>query len=142
MSLKSRVIPPAVALAVIILTVILYPQPLNTLQALGQAGETLFSPDLFLQLARQAGTPRAGEQVLPPQVQAMLFLLRTNNVTSYCYSASIGKNEEIRQRLIEGALPARFRETAPYVLMIESEQAPRPCRSLASREGVLLVYCP
>jgi len=142
MTRRSRIIPLTAVLTVLVISTMLYPQIMSTLKVLGQASQTFLSPELFRSLLRQTGTPLAGEQVLPPPVQSMLALIRSNRVASFRYSEAIGANEEIRQRLIEGAFPARYEPKAPYLLLVGGEQLPPACKPVASQEGVLLVQCP
>jgi len=139
---KTRILPIAAALAVLICSVLLYPQPLSTVTSLGKAGETILSPYVFRSLLQQIETPGTGEQVLPPPVRSMLALVRSNRVSSFRYSEAIGANEEVRQRLLEGALPSRYVPTAAYLLLVGGEQVPPACSTVASREGVILVHCP
>jgi hypothetical protein len=139
---KTRILPMAAALAVLICSVLLYPQSLRTVTLLGKAGETILSPQVFVSLLQQTGTAGAGEQVLPPPVRSMLALVRSNRVPSFRYSEAIAGNEEIRQRLLEGALPSRYAPTASYLLLFNGEKVPPACSTVASREGVFLVHCP
>jgi len=139
---KTPVLAMAAALAVLISSVLLFPNPFRTIASLGNAGETILSPGIVRSLLQQTGTPGTGEQVLPPPVRSMLALLRSNRVPSFRYSAAIAANEEIRQRLLEGALPLRYVPTASYLLLVGGEQVPPACPIVASREGVFLVHCP
>ena len=142
MTWKSRFIPIAATTAVLVISAFLYPQTVQTLNILGRAGELLLSPKSLISRSLQMQTPQAGEQVLPPAVQSMLALLRTNGISTYRYSETIAANEEIRQRLIEGAFPVRYDAASFSHLRINGEEATPGCKPLASREGVALVHCP
>jgi hypothetical protein len=101
----------------------------------------LTSGDLDV-LFRQVRTPRAGEHVLPPAVQAGISLLRANQVTAYRFSMAFEQNEEIRQRLLEGAYPLRYEKDAHYLLLLEQETPDRNCSQISRGGGVVLVHCP
>ena len=83
--------------------------------------------------------PRAGEHVLPQPVQAMLSLLRENGVGTYRAAACIAGDENLRQRLVEAAWPARYEDAANYLL--DCGNGPPSCSQLGKAEGVALVRC-
>jgi hypothetical protein len=141
-NVKGGVTPLLTALVVLVISINVHPEVFATLKVLGQAGDVLLSPDRLGSFLQQAGTPLAGEEVLPPPVRAMIHLIRSNQITSFSYSKAIGANEEIRQRLLEGAFPARYVPGAAQLLLVSGEQAPPSCKAVAAWGGVLLVHCP
>ena len=76
---------------------------------------------------------------LPQPVQAMLSLLRENGVGTYRAAACIAGDENLRQRLVEAAWPARYEDAANYLL--DCGNGPPSCSQLGKAEGVALVRC-
>ena len=104
-------------------------------------GKVLASGDLGQFLA-QAGTPGAGEQVLPPPAKAGIALLRSFRVAAFRISPALGQDVEVRQRLVEGAYPVRCSDSAPYLLQLAGEPLAPQCSRLSSTGGIDLVHCP
>ncbi len=74
-------------------------------------------------MVSRIGTPRAGEQeVLPPPVLALAWMLEKHDIDFYRYSDAIAKSPLRSQRLVEAAWPRRPRDDAPYRLSYLAEQ--------------------
>jgi len=84
----------------------------------------------------------SGEGILPEPARIMIRLLRSSNAEFYRYSKAIGRNDLIKQRLVEGAYPLRFSETAHHLLYFNWESLPEGCFSLTNEKGINLAYCP
>ena len=104
-------------------------------------GRVLASGDLGPLLA-QAGTPGAGEHVLPPAAKAGIAQLRSFRVASFRISPALAQDVEVLQRLVEGAYPIRCTDSAPYLLQLSSEPIAAQCTRLSSSGGIDLVHCP
>ena len=73
-------------------------------------------------VVERIGTPRAGEQeVLPPQVLALAWMLEKHDIGVYRYSDAIAKSPLRSQRLVEAAWPRRPSDDAPYRLSYLAE---------------------
>jgi hypothetical protein len=127
----------------LILSLVLFRTSTTTAVVLHSGWINVLGADSALhRLWSQFSTPSAGEHVLPPPVQAGIMLLRSNHVSSFRYSPAIGKDEEIRQRLIEGAYPLRNDDQARFCLSYESEPVAPTCVILARTGGMVLADCP
>ncbi len=85
---------------------------------------------------------RSGEHVLPEEVQTMIGLLREYDADSFRFSPGIRDNEEIMQRLVEGAYPLQVSPAAHFFLHTEQEPVPAACRPVKTIRGISLAYCP
>lgn len=94
---------------------------------------------------RHLRTPAAGEQLLPELILVAMDLLRANEIDAYRYSAAIGADQAVRQRLIEGVWPIRYRPDASVVVSYLAE--PNKCRVISERSlagpagGLRLARC-
>jgi len=131
-----------IVLGITVLSIYLFPQTVQTVVDLHKTWLTQIQQDSLAPLASQFASPRAGEFVLPPRVQAALSLLRAQELSAYRYSDRIRKDEETRQRLIESAYPIRYQENAPYLVHFADEPVAKTCRPIASAGGASLAYCP
>lgn len=104
-------------------------------------GRVLASGDL-VPLLRQADMPGAGEHVLPAPAKYAISQLRSFRVDVFRISPALGKDEEIRQRLVEGSYPIRCSDNAPYVLQLSSEPLRPQCSRMSSTGGIDLAHCP
>lgn len=88
-------------------------------------------------------TPRAGEEVLPDEVQDILFILRELELSSYALSPKLEKDDLIYQRTLEGVFPREYDPNSPYIFAFarETEYDTPDCRLIESREEIELVYC-
>jgi hypothetical protein len=130
------------ALGLLMLAVLLWPSALKTLAVTHLSLRVLVQPTALGALGRNLATPGAGEQVLPASVRTMILLLRAHGAERYRCSRAIERDELIRQRLLEGALPIRYHPDAPYLVSTSAEPLPAACTPVASREGVILARCP
>lgn len=124
------------------LTIHLFPTLLSTPETLSD-----FYTDLWPRsetLRREWRTERAGETVLPGKVQTMLALLREQRAATFRYSDAIAHdpNTSIVQRIAEGAYPIRWSASAQHFLSLAHEAVDARCTRLASRDEVVLAYCP
>ena len=89
-------------------------------------------------------TARTGEVGLPQEVRTMIAMLRDNHVMEFRYSEAIvpQSDDNLTQRLAEGAYPIRINVEAHHVLASASETLAQGCLVLASREGIVLAHCP
>jgi hypothetical protein len=141
--MKSRYAHIAILLALVFLSFILFPQAIRTFIGLHRTAWTIITNStLSISLVKQIQTPLTGEQALPPPVQSMIALLRSNQIEFFRYSETIEKNEEFRQRVIEGALPIRYAPNAHHLILFTGEPLPQNCWPIAGQEGVTLAYCP
>ena len=137
-----KILRPLLAAGILALLLTLFPEARETFSSLHASwAKVLASGELSL-LFRRARTPRAGEQVLPPVVRAGISLLRAHRVTMYRFSPAFEKDEEVRQRLVEGAFPIRSEKHARYLLLLEQESPDRSCSPVSRGGGVVLVHCP
>ncbi len=88
-------------------------------------------------------TARAGEDVLPARVQAILALLRGSGVESFRYSGGIANDPDlsVALRIAESAYPIRVRPQAQHLLALSNERLEPGCQVVASRQEVVLAYC-
>lgn len=94
-------------------------------------------------LRREWRAERAGEVVLPLKVQAMLALLRENQVRSFRYSQRIANDADtsVVQRIAESAYPIRLSQQAQHLLALAGEPLEPSCKPIAQRQEVVLASC-
>jgi len=129
-------------LLIAVLSIFLFPQTVRTVMYLNMTWWTEIQKNGLVSLSSEFVTARSGEYVLPPPVQAILAMLRAQNVNTYRYSQRIRQDEEIRQRLIEGAYPILFSENAPFLVHFADEPIAKTCQPVTSMRGAALAYCP
>jgi hypothetical protein len=95
-------------------------------------------------LRQEWRTERTGETILAPKVQAMLQLLRDNQVRSFRYSDAIARDADtsLTQRLAESAYPIRVDLEARYQLLTAGESVDVQCTAVARKQEVVLARCP
>jgi hypothetical protein len=103
--------------------------------------------------------PRAGEQALTEPILLMVGMLRANGIESFRMSPMVYREPFVRQRLVEGAWPIRYDDSAEVEVAFLVE--PQSCEVLDQRKfeagwrlpkwqaelfrgklGVKLVRCP
>ena len=132
-ALSARVAAIAAALACL---VPLLPPELAALQGFWDA-DTAPRPTTV-----QWGEPRAGEDVLPHEVRAMVALLRDRGVVRFRESEGFRRSDEsIRQRLAEAAYPIVLEAHADTVLLLPGEAPPPRCRLVEARPEAALADC-
>ena len=82
---------------------------------------TVYALHNFTQLQSEIFRPDSGVEVLPSQVQEMLSLLHTHNITKYQLSAQLQQNCLILQRITESAWPIINESEAVYHLLLICE---------------------
>ena len=88
-------------------------------------------------------TPNSGREVLPDEVQQMLTLIQKNNLPDYQLSASLQKDELIKQRIVESAWPVKNEKSSQYLLYsIDDDKNTLMCNEFDRMENIILVYCP
>jgi len=87
-------------------------------------------------------SPNSGQEVLPLEVQEMLALLQTHNITSYRISEQMEQNLLIDQRIREAAWPIQFDTSSSYLFVSPHDLIIIPnCVVMDQREDVVLEYC-
>jgi len=103
-------------------------------------------------------TPRSGEIALTKPVLYTVEMLRANDIDRFRLSPAVGEEPFVRQRLIEGAWPIRFDESASFMVAYLSERTDcaivdsfefdpgwrvvrRQAAFFAGRRGVQLARC-
>jgi hypothetical protein len=87
-------------------------------------------------------TPNAGQEVLPPQVQQMLSLLKANRITSYQLSDQLNSDPLTNQRITEASWPIKKDPKAYYLLRYLNETIKQPsCITIDKRKEIALDYC-
>ncbi|MCJ7702124.1 MAG: hypothetical protein MUO62_11105 [Anaerolineales bacterium] len=87
-------------------------------------------------------SPNSGQEVLPVQVQQLLSLLQTHQISSYQLSNQLMQNPLIFQRTIESAWPTKMEGKSSYLLIsFEEIKNYASCVQIDQREDVALVYC-
>jgi len=104
---------------------------------------TVYALHNFTQLQLKISRPDSGVEVLPSQVQEMLSLLRTHDISKYQLSAQLQQNGRILQRITESAWPIRRESEAVYHLLLicEIEQGNTGIE-IDRKKEVALVYHP
>lgn len=127
--------------AVLVAAVVMFPQVAKTFKILHVYDWRIATNAGEWPLFREASLPRGGELVLPPEVQAMVWMLRSAQVKWFRFSPEIARQGATMQRLVEGAYPIRVSEASPYLLLFNREPLPVGCSLLARQKGVSLAYC-
>ena len=83
--------------------------------------------------------PKAGLDILPPQIVATLSMLDQNNIETFRLSRGILADDYLSQRVAEGAWPRRVDATSPFLVSRAAENT--GCLRLAAAEGVALDRC-
>jgi hypothetical protein len=89
-------------------------------------------------------TPRAGEYVLPPQVQQVLTMLggRGRGVGRYQISDAIAANPWVLQQIVTSAWPRRLEKDAKARFVLNDEPVMPGCTLIDQQRDISLVYCP
>ena len=86
--------------------------------------------------------PNSGQEVLPPQIQQMLSLLETNQITSYQLSDQLNSDPLINQRITEAAWPIKKEPEAYFLLRYSTERIKQSsCVLVDQRKEIALDYC-
>lgn len=141
--MTMRMLKPRVtAVMLLVLFLALFREAPRTVADLTVAWVRVLASGDLVPLLGQVRTPGAGEHVLPLAAKYGISQLRSYGVQAFRISPALGKDEEIRQRLVEGSYPLRCSERAPYLLQLSSEPLPPRCSLLSSMGGIDLVHCP
>lgn len=88
-------------------------------------------------------TTGAGQQVLPEQVQQMLGLMDSHQISTYRLSQDLTGDPLTYQRIVESAWPRRLTPSSPYLFLLRSELEVDPtCVRIDQEKEIALVYCP
>jgi hypothetical protein len=132
----------ATVLAVVKLGAFLFPAITRPDGAWQLGWRYLLSPGMVHTILAQAGAPGSGASVLPVRVQAMIALLKEQHAVEYRYSPGIEGDIELKQRLVEGSYPLRYRRDARLLVLLEQETAPGNCHVVSQAQGVAVARCP
>ena len=79
---------------------------------------------------------------MPPAVQEMLALLKTNKIVSYQISEKIKRDALLHQRIVESAWPRKMSNESNYKLTFICElDKLHNCREIERGKEVVLVFC-
>ena len=88
-------------------------------------------------------SPHSGEEILPSEVQSMLYLLRGYEISDYRLAPSFKQDPLIYQRIVEAAWPSRYEKTSQYILGHKDGVLDNlNCYLLAQEGEIHLVHCP
>ncbi len=127
---------------IIILSIVLFPITIRTAKQLNSSIAGIITHCAFGDLARQITTPNSGLHILPPKAQAGIRLLQERRLDSFRLSPAIARDEEIKQRLTEGAYPIRVLDKSAHCLLFSNEQVPSGCVVVSRTQEVILASCP
>lgn len=130
-----------VLLAVSVLSVVLFKTPvLDTIQTLKENNVYfIWNPR---EPITNIFTARAGENVLPNNVQKILSLLRYYEIPSYALSDELAHDSLIFQRTIEASWPKKYDPASAYIFKLHEEtELYTDCTLIEQVEEIDLVYC-
>jgi hypothetical protein len=78
---------------------------------------------------------------IPRQAQYVRQFLKKSPIDSFRLSPSI-KGEFNRYAILEGAYPIQVSDESHYLITTSTDNLPKGCNILDSKEGIQIVYCP
>ncbi len=120
--------------ALLVVTVIAIPNIGAALAGLAETFGTL--PDSAALTA-----PFAGEDALPPKVRAMIGIARRRGLPSYVLAPTLAADNEVMQRMTEGAWPVRPDATSRHRFLARTEALPAGCLEQEAEAEVVYARC-
>jgi hypothetical protein len=85
--------------------------------------------------------PHLGEEALTPAPRELVEIVRAQRLSDFSLSPGMVFDEQILQRVTEGAWPSQLRRHSSHLFLLKGEPLPERCEARERRESVVYAHC-